>query len=353
MTTEAAPRWLLVVDDEEGLLLLMTDVLKHEGYRVDMAESGQKALEWLSDNAPDLVLLDLNLGDMPASKLIESLRAQGRSFPFVIITGHGDERTAVQMMKEGALDYVMKDLGLMDLLPGVVRRAMSAVDREQQLISANAEQRRLEREILQISEDEKRRIGRELHDGLGQHLTALEFMSQSLARSLESKAPELSETAREIARQIRQTVAQSRRLSHGLAPVTLEEGGLFDAFQELAKTTSAAGLACELIGKPPDKRLDSSVSIHLYRIAQEAITNAFKHAGASRILISLRELPDRLDLSIQDDGKGLPPANGRGHGMGLHVMQYRARLIGANLAVDDSSEGGVRIVCSLPTRRVP
>lgn len=352
MTKEAAPGWLFVVDDEEGLLLLMTDVLKREGYRVDTAASGGKALEWLAGNAPDLVLLDLNLGDMPASKLIESLRTRGRSFPFMIITGHGDERTAVQMMKEGALDYVMKDIGLMDLLPEVVRRAMSALDRDRELASANAEQRRLEREVLQISEEEKRRIGRELHDGLGQHLTALEFMSQGLARSLEAKAPELSETAREISRQIRQTISQVRRLSHGLAPVTLEEGGLSNALQELAETIAASGIACEFFGEPITRPLAAAISIHLYRIAQEAVTNALKHAGASRILLSLREQPDGLELNIEDDGRGLAQTGSRNNGIGLHVMEYRARLIGAHLLIGSPPDGGTRIACMLPNQEI-
>ncbi len=214
-----------------------------------------------------------------------------------------------------------------------------------------SEQRRLEREILHAGEDEKRRIGRELHDGLGQHLTALEFMSQALARSLKSRAPDLSESAEEISRHIRQTITQTRRLSHGLAPMRLEDEGLGHALAELASAASASGVACTLEAEALIQPAEARAAIHLYRIAQESVTNALKHADARRIALRLSESPASIELEIADDGHGMRSGKRGESGMGLQVMNYRARLIGARLVIDQSPAGGVRITCTLPRQK--
>jgi PAS domain S-box-containing protein len=453
-----SPARLLVVDDEEGLLFLISDALRREGYEVESLDSGEAALEWLRSHLPDLMLLDLKLGDLPAPTLVDRLRKLGREIPFVIITGHGDERTAVEVMKQGALDYVMKDKGLIELLPSVVRRALSVVERERKLIEANerlrqreqrhrkivqtaldgfarfdvhgrflevnealcellghgademlamrvcdvethaaaqlsawlaecesdrgrfitrlrrsdggvidveislrrereevfcfvhdiSDQRRLEREVLQISEDERRRFGRDLHDGLGQLLTALELMNHTLARELKAKAPELAGSAEEIARYTRQAISQTRQLAHGLAPVALDAHGLMAALNDLAYLTSRTGVDCEFACPRPVSVHDSAAATHLYRIAQEAVNNALKHAGAKRIEIALEDRGSSVELSVQDDGRGLPPEPAARPGMGLQVIEYRARLVGGHLDVCSNPGQGVRIVCSLP-----
>lgn len=133
-----APRpRLLVVDDEEGLRFLMADALQRDGCEVAGVESGRAALDWLKNHTADLLLLDLKLADMPAPTLVQRLRQRGVTLPFIVITGHGDERTAVEVMKQGALDYVMKESGVLELLPAIVRRALSVVDRERKLAEAH------------------------------------------------------------------------------------------------------------------------------------------------------------------------------------------------------------------------
>ena len=113
------------MDDEEGLLFLMVDALRREHYEVDGVDSGEAAIEWLKDHPTDLLLLDLKLSDLPAPVLVQRLRQRGIETPFIVVTGHGDERTAVEIMKQGALDYVMKDTALLEFLPAIVRRALA------------------------------------------------------------------------------------------------------------------------------------------------------------------------------------------------------------------------------------
>src|SRR5688572_10001040 len=155
---------ILSVDDDEGLLILMAEALRAEGYAVTTADSGRAALTWLEGHRPDLMLLDLKLQDVSGPVLVEKLRRRDAPVPFIVVTGQGDEKVAVEVMKQGALDYVMKDTGLIDLLPAVVKRALATAKQDQALHAAQAEHKRLELEILAVSERERHSIGADLHD---------------------------------------------------------------------------------------------------------------------------------------------------------------------------------------------
>src|SRR3954447_14452748 len=161
---------VLIVDDDQGLLRLIQKALERAGLSTTTASSGREAIAWLTGNSAQLMLLDLKLPDFEGRDLVKHLSSINRSLPFIVITGQGDERVAVDMMKRGALDYVVKDADFLAFLPDVVRRAMNDVARERQLAAAIAEREELERVLLKTSEREQMRIGQDLHDGLGQHL---------------------------------------------------------------------------------------------------------------------------------------------------------------------------------------
>src|ERR1051325_3418613 len=171
---------IFVVDDDRGLARLIEKSLQREGHLTASANSAEEAVAWLAENKPDLMLLDLKLGHAEAPEIIDQLVASGRLVPFIIITGQGDERVAVNMMKRGALDYLVKDVQFQEFVPTVVRRAFDRIDRERRLASAERERKQLEHQILEISERERRRFGQDLHDGLGQHLAGMELMMQAL-----------------------------------------------------------------------------------------------------------------------------------------------------------------------------
>ena len=138
MTETRKPASVLVVDDDEGLRLLMAGALSAEGYEVATAGSGAEALAWLEKHTPDLMLLDLKMKDVGGQALVKRLKQHRTPVPFLVVTGQGDEKVAVDVMKQGALDYVMKDTGLIDLLPGVVKRAIEAIERDRQLTQTQA-----------------------------------------------------------------------------------------------------------------------------------------------------------------------------------------------------------------------
>ena len=211
-----------------------------------------------------------------------------------------------------------------------------------------SERARLERQLIESTEREQRRIGRDLHDGLGQHLTALEMMNHALVVQLRGQAPKLEPLANEISRHIRQIVTHTRQLSHGLCPVALTADGLMNALNGLAELTCAGGqVNCTFACPDPVMLDDLNVATQLYRIAQEAVSNAVRHSGAKHICISLARAGARLELTVEDNGKGLPPDFADRRGLGLSTMHYRARLIGANLDMASVPGSGVRFCCTL------
>ncbi len=210
------------------------------------------------------------------------------------------------------------------------------------------EQARLEREVLEISEAERRRIGHDLHDGLGQRLTAASMGTNALLESLRDGGPDLARRAEEVGRQLRAAIAETRMLSHGLAPVSLEDDGLMAALAGLADSATQAGVRG--VFECPERVIlrNPEVAGQLYRIAQEAVNNALKHASPGEVRLGLRREKRALILEVDDDGEGFPEENPENRGIGLRVMRYRARTIGAELETGSPPAGGARITCRIP-----
>jgi signal transduction histidine kinase len=199
------------------------------------------------------------------------------------------------------------------------------------------EARELERRILEISDAEQRRIGHDLHDGLGQHLTGIALMSKRLEQRLSATASPQAEEAIQITALARAAVEWTHDLCRSLSPTVLETRGLQDALHEL--TTNAEtifGIDCsfEQNGDAGLPSTDLAAAMHLYRIAQEAISNAVKHGKARHVSVSLARKGEEIDMMITDDGVGVAQSqNGLEDGMGLRIMRYRARMIGARIDV--------------------
>ena len=591
---------ILVIDDDEGLLHLIAATLKRENWTVATAVSGAAGLEWLGKNRADLLLLDLKLHDIEGKELIGALADTGRSIPFVIVTGQGGERVAVDMMKRGALDYLVKDINFVEFIPAVVRRALAQIEQRKRLQAAEqslresearmklaqqagrvgifdtdvlknksvwtAEQeaiyglapgsfegtqeawaarvhpddlpqvqeglarcvrerrhqsemdfrivrpggeirwvtnrgvmtydasgrlvriigtslditerkeaeaslkeseerfatfmantpaaaylkdeagryvyfnhyladlmgrsleemrgktdedwapspvaqqfrandlevlatgkslqrievvplanrttfwlackfplsdaqgrrfvggvsvdvtatKRLEEEMVAVAEREQQRIGHDLHDGLGQELTALEMkcflLTEDLAANdFATRRKHFQEQTRRISEALRECITLTRSLARGLAPVNLKAEGLMDALSGLTDRTRVPGkIECSFNCPVPVTLENAQTAKHLYRIAQEAVNNALKHARTRRIRVKLSQSNGTLQLQIKDDGQGLPKIRQANEGMGLEVMRHRAHVIGASLDIDSKLGKGVTVTCTLP-----
>lgn len=229
----------------------------------------------------------------------------------------------------------------------VVVRTTEVTQANKQLREEISRRRRLEKEILEISEREQRRIGRELHDSLGQQLTGIAIISKVLEQKLQRQSLEEAANAKEIAQLVNEAIDQTRQLSRGLHPVSLEEDGLMSALRALAATTqNVFGVTCAFRCNDPVPVKDPSAATHLYRIAQEAVTNAIRHGDAKQILLELSANRDGASLVIENDGRNFPAKLPKNRGIGLQVMSYRAEMIGGTLDVQPRVGGGTRVTCT-------
>jgi signal transduction histidine kinase len=212
-----------------------------------------------------------------------------------------------------------------------------------------AERERLEKAVLEISERERRSIGHDLHDGLGQHLTGTALIGKALVARLREDRTNAAAEVERVVTLVERGIEQSRALAKGLLLAEIERDGLADALQELALSTRMQfNVACDYTQEGEPALEENGSANHLYRIAHEAVRNAIRHGRAKHIGVRLSAREGNLEMEVRDDGIGLPPAQQRTDGLGLRIMAHRASMIGASLVVERVPEGGTRVVCRIP-----
>jgi two-component system, NarL family, sensor histidine kinase UhpB len=482
-TSASALLQVVILEDNPSDAELIELELRRNGLAAHctLVMSAPEFINILKQGEPDLVLADYTLPGFDGMTALRQFREMHPDAPFIFVSGSLGEERAIEALKSGATDYVLKDR--LQRLPAVVRRALDehsarrerriaraeleaqrnlltaiidnlpehiyAVDsnsrltvinramltrlkrkramtighrlselpgqehaREMELQDAmvlnsgnalfeqehavessdgsvhwlissriplrnpdgaitgvvcterdNTVRKELEQEILDISNREQRRLGSDLHDGLGQELTGLSLMMKGLEVQMEREQSVYLPQVAKLSELIAHTIQNTRSLARGLAPVNLERGGIKAALKQLAtRCCDIYNLNCTLDDQQAEMiGLDESLATHVYRIAQEATTNAARHAEAHNIRIELRTTARRLHLSITDDGIGLNNKSGAeksgshsrfGHpasqtGIGLKIMEYRARTIGGHIAFETLKQG-TRVALSCP-----
>ena len=309
-------------------------------YRVHHELNLDAGLTILRREAFDAVLLDLKLPDSAGLETLDRVHSAVSQTPIVVLADAANEPLGREAMAKGAQEYLVKGHFDGQLLSRVIRYVR--------------ERKELEREVLETSMHEQQRIGQDLHDSVGQELTGLSFMSQALARKLVAESRPEAESANAIVQGVGRALQAVHDAIRGLAPVELDAHGLAAALERLVRDVrDRLQLDCQFVGGGPVPSLDAEAATHLYRIAQEALHNAAKHADAQRIVLSLRRQDDRLILQVRDDGAGIVGSSGNGKGMGLHIMQYRAEAIGGVLDIGLAAGGGTLVTCSVAYPRNP
>ncbi len=225
--------------------------------------------------------------------------------------------------------------------------AFNLTETNEQLQQEAEDRKRLEKELLSIIERERQRIGQELHDSIGQQLTGIVFMIESLGGKLTNKSlGEESAYTEKINTCVSQAVEQTRNLAKGLHPIDLERNGLVLALQELADNTEHLfNISCVMKCEEVIRIDDIAKAINLYRITQEAITNAIKHGKANNIKIELTAKDNCLTLMVKNDGLDFPAKPAQSKGMGLKIMQYRAEILNGSLDIHKGTDGGTVVTC--------
>ena len=290
------------------------------------------------------------------------------SLPILLLVSFGKTRPAIAISILSELAWGLADNASGHLYPNDWLRVWNAVihlmffslvviagagfrrhrDADRAQIALFQRTQTLESQIINISEREQQRIGRDLHDELGQHLVALGFAADALKGDLENQSPREAEAAGRISDQLRNAIIKARNLARGLSPVDQDEGGLEFALEQLAHSTSRlSGIFCSFICDGPIEILDNTQAVHLYRIAQEALNNAMKHGRAKEVIIVLEAIEGGLSLRVSDDGIGFDSNSTENNGMGLNIMRYRARTMAGSLAIQANTPKGSVIICTI------
>jgi signal transduction histidine kinase len=210
-----------------------------------------------------------------------------------------------------------------------------------------SELKRLEKQVMDIGDRERQKIGQDLHDDLCPHLIGVEGLGKVLVRKLSSKAREEARLAGKITGLVKDAITKTRRLARGLCPVYLVDRGLESSLRELtAATESVFGVACRFVCRVPARIRDNLVATHLFHIVQEAVHNAVRHGQATAITVTMDGDDNRMQLSVEDNGIGIPE-DLETEGMGLRIMGFRANMIHAVLDIQPLETGGTRVRVSL------
>jgi PAS domain S-box-containing protein len=214
------------------------------------------------------------------------------------------------------------------------------------------ERRQLEREILEIAGREQLRIGSDLHDGLGQDLTGVALMLRSVVAQLRKEGSAARADVEDIISLVNGAIESTRAMARGLAPVGADRGGLIAGLQSMAvRGMERYGVRAHFNTSLKEPlTLDDGAATHLYRIAQEAFTNAIRHGRVTQVTIELATAEGTLSLSVQDNGRGFDERNANNNGLGLKLMRYRAQMLGGDVTIANTKGGGVVVRCTCPHR---
>ena len=335
------------LDHELAMVHLRRAGLRVRSHRIDSRAEFERELQgqW------DLILSDYNLPGFTGLQALELLRASGRLWPFILVSGEIGEDTAVEAMRNGASDYLLKN-NLARLAPAMehaieaaeAHRARAAADEELQ-----ASRQRLAElaQHLQTSvEQERSAIAREIHDDVGGSLTALNFDLAWIARHADSEP--IRARAQAALETVTHAIEASQRIMHNLRPAILEQG-LVAALQWLAQRhEKRTGIACGFHTSHEQLALPAGVPLVAYRTAQEALTNVSKHAQATRVRLDLMLAPEMLSLEVSDNGCGLSRSDlAKARSFGIRGLRERAATVGCWIDLSSSARG-TTLILSIP-----
>ena len=374
---------VLVVEDSELDAALLLRALERGGFKpaseiVDTSEAMQAALE---HKAWDLILADHAMPQFSAPEALDLVKKRGIDVPFIIVSGHIDEATAVAAMQAGAHDYVMKER-LARLVPAVERELREAEVRRAQRRSEEAlrraheelelrvekrtadlkaanlklqnlleERRRLENELLEIAENERKRIGFDLHDDLGQRLTGLMLMLKALERKLSTDGHACAADARKVLSLVQDVIEHTHDLAHHVSSLNVHGDDLLSVLKSLAVNVKKMfDLSCKFNVKGAIPALPEHTTMQLYKIAQESVSNAIKHGKATCVAIGLTRNGEHLVMTVKNDGLPFSAEAQHKNRMGLRIMNFRANTIGASLEIEPDNNSGTIVTCALPVK---
>lgn len=346
---------VLIIEDSEDDVFLLLRELRKGGYepvfkRVETPESMKAALEknW------DIIISDYVMPEFSGLSALTLLKESGKDIPFIIVSGNIGEDIAVGAMKAGAHDYIIKG-NLKRLVPAIEREMREAEVRRERAHTKNElkfshdKLRSLYAHLNSVREEERANIAREVHDELGQILSALKMDIVFLNKKYNDHET-LVEKTKTMSDLIDTMLKSTKRIITDLRPGILDHLGVSAAIEwHVGEFQRRTGIRCELVMDPEDIVVDKDISTTIFRICQEALTNVIRHAEATRVRICLEEKEDRIFLSIQDNGKGISEEHiVKSESFGLIGIKERIAFIGGKVTINGINNTGTTITVTIP-----
>ncbi len=344
---------VLLVEDDEDDYILFQDVLsdfKHMEVELTWLDSYNKALEFIENRTADIFIVDFQLRGHTGIELMHELMERGIRKPFIILTGQGDYDVDIQAMREGASDYIEKDLITAHLMERAIRYAIEHSNTLERLRRSQQQVRMLYEQLLNAQEAERQKISKDLHDSIGSNLAALKFGLEK-KRFTEGTSDDCKISLDKLIHLVKDTISETRRIYSDLRPKVLDDLGILMTIQWFCRRfreiysdiriTSAVDIQ--------EEDIPEEIKIVIYRILQEALNNIVKHSHADTADISIRKTAEKIELSISDNGRGFDVAEmsqqekRHSRGMGLLSMKERVLFSGGDFFIQSQKEDGTTI----------
>jgi len=351
MNSETVARTsILIVDDDIWMARLILQRLSGEDYHIEYVASGQEAIAWIEDHPESIILIDYLLVDMTAEKVINSTNKQDGLMEFIVMTSIEELKIAVAMMQLGAFDFIVKNPEFLATLPTVLKKVERHLAIRKQLKISNAQLQVLSSQLQVTQEEERHRIAREIHDELGQSLTAIKLDLSWLKGEVPARLKEMIDQTSELTDRTINTV---RRISSHLRPNILDHLGLLAAIEwHIKEFNRHSPIVCRLNSRLEEVHLSDNQSIALYRILQETLTNVVRHSEAQTVTIDLKKQDNQLVMNIADDGKGVTNAQLHNlNSLGIVGMLERLRPWNGRVTITNRHQGGTLVSARLPWQK--
>ena len=368
---------VLIVEDTQASLALLSNLMQKAGYSVRQAQDGQLALATVQNRQPDIILLDIRMPGLDGFEVCRQLKANPAtaSIPIIFLSALDDTEARLQGLRLGAVDYIVKPYeadevllrvktqlelhnlqhNLIEMCDTRTQALQTEVNRHQQtmqeLLDSRQQLRELSSHLEDIREEERARIAREIHDELGQTLTVARIELTRIMQKLNEPADKLQTYLQNAINLIETSADTARSISENLRPGMLDLLGLEAAIEHhVSQFSKSTGINCILNIADIDADIDERTSIAAFRIVQESLTNVARHSNASQVKIQLADLGKELVVIIQDNGHGFDiDTNDQIHShYGLLGMHERAKSLGGTLSIESELSKGTRIEAILP-----
>ena len=347
---------ILLLEDSLADARLIEHALRRggAGFKIDHVDNKRAFVHRLETRVPDMILSDFSLPTIDGYTALTIAQKKCPDVPFIFVSGSLGEETAIETLKKGATDYVLKHR-LSRLVPSVIRALREARERagkqraREQLRRSHKQLRALSVHLQNVREEEQIRIAREVHDELGQSLTGLKLQLTWLAGRLPKKSRLLQEKAHSMAANIDETIRAVRRIATELRPGVLDTAGLLAALEWQANQfQTQTGITCEVKAETKDTLWDQELNTAFFRIFQEALTNVIRHARATKVEVRLAEADGHVMLEVKDNGRGISEAEIHNtKSIGLLGIHERAALLGGTLRIEGKRGRGTTLTARI------